>query len=58
MLDYNAQFEASSYHNNDWKNPRLGSYRGVHNNPSEYENGTWWQVTMPKDKGYKLWMIQ
>ena len=53
MMDLGATFTASSYWDNNWKNPRLYSPTGVHNAPGQGTVEQWWQVDLPGEGFYE-----
>lgn len=42
LMDLGATFTASSYWDNNWKNPRLDSKYGVHNAKGQGSVEQWW----------------
>ena len=52
MLELGASFQAKSYWDNNWKNPKLDSPRGVHNLNQEQGTTQWWEVDMPGNDHY------
>ena len=56
MMDLNSKFHATSYWDNNWKNPRLDSRFGVHNHRSQSGKPQSWTVDFPTDKS-KTWEV-
>lgn len=52
-MDLSATFTASSYWDNNWKNPKLNSPYGVHNAPGQGAVEQWWQVDLPGEGFYE-----
>ena len=52
MLDLKGTFSASSYWDGNWKNPKLGSPRGIHNARDTNSKDQWWEVDMPGNDDY------
>jgi hypothetical protein len=52
MLDLKATFQASSYWDNNWKNPKLNSARGIHGGKDQSDKPQWWEVDMPGTDSY------
>ena len=52
MAEMGASFQASSYWDDNWKNPALGSARGVHNHSGQNAVNQWWEVDMPSTDLY------
>ena len=54
MVDLKSTYAASSYYDNNWKDPRLTGPRGVHQHGSQPNKPQWWETTFPNKEVYEV----